>query len=281
MNINIFIALNKVTVVAVNKLSLSIDLPIIFYHSKRCIRNEITASGFRVPLNIFTEFILYVALRLLKSRIILYIPHPKVGKKIENILKNGMPVCLIPDGMDYYRSIPNNIELKNKKITIDKIYLDKYHEFVPDWILKHKNLINLDLKWCPEDNIESNRFQSGDHIIIESLGVEKIFDELSGLINSTSKVYLVKHPAPGKRKALPILMNTKIIECNFENLEIILASQSGVNVYFGETFSAIMLLDTDFYEKNNVKIYLDHNKKTILKPLISTLEKTDAKLFYY
>lgn len=281
MRLNVFIALNKITLTAINKILQKESNCIVFYHSKRCNSDEIKGAKLKLPLNFITEYILYFFLKLFGKKINLHLPHFKVGRRVGEIINNGYPISLIPDGMDYYRVIPSNIDVKNKKLNIKKIYLDNYHKYIPEWILSCPILVNLNLSWCECTSVALIKFEMGTHIIIESPGIEKLYNETHNFPDGLRKIYIVRHPALGKRNILPNLKNIDFTEIKLENLEKTLSNLCGVNAYFGETFTLVMLLNTKFFKFNNVKIFLERERVNILKPLISLLNETNAEIIYY
>lgn len=281
LNVQIFIVLNKVSSVSVDKIDIKKSIKVVFYHTGRCDRNEIQNTKIKIPYNKYTDAIIGFLFKIKFLRVYLNVPHTSMGKQVNKLISEGHPISLIPDGMDFYREIPKNINLKQNNLNIRRLYVDKMHEYLPQWMCKYKSIKNLNINWIKNGDLNKPILEEDALVVVESEGTEKLFDGTLNIIPNFTKIKYITHPAIGKKIKITITGDVEYLELTKRNLENELAKLKKVKVYIGESFTTVMLINSEFYDSNEVKILLSREKKDLLNPLISILNKTNAEIIYY
>lgn len=273
MKLNIYIVLNNVSLSYAIKISKNIKNNVFFYNNRCTLKKFDDSHNKFIPLNRITYFILINIIKIYGKNFTIFIPHTKLGGALLGSLKFCEKLCLIPDGMDYYRESPKNVDLNVLNFDTNLLYLDNSLHCHASWISNFKNIIKLEnYNFYSKTSIN---IPAGSTVIIESPGVEYLNSQL--FINET--VFYIKHPALGKQSKI-INSNYNIIDLTKYNLQLeeFLIKQTGLVIYFGETYSAIQMLNTDLYKNNFVKLCIDKKETSNLYSYIKILIENGIEL---
>lgn len=277
MTINIYIILNKISFECAKEIIKNKKYNIFFYNKRCNIKRVDKIFGLYFDHNRISNFFLELFLKLFGKYCILYIPHTKLDKGLLNCLKYCDNICLIPDGMDFYREVPLNIDFKYFNYKKNILYIDSHELERALWLNNFKKSIFINPKYLDGGDINYPTIPPGSLIIVESPGVDYLIN--NNLMDHGKEVYYIPHPAVGKR-SIPN-KNFRILDLSKDkiSLENFLANQSHMTVYFGETYSAILLLSTDFYKKNIVKLIISKSQSNNITTYVQLLKKSGVKIF--
>jgi hypothetical protein len=279
MLVNIIVVLNDVALRSAINVTKGIVRPVFLTHHNRCsglLLELLQRRSFN--LSFLNSFSLWLLVSLFRVRINMYIPHTKIGVFGLRLIRRAERVFLLPDGLDHYRDVPDHIDVRALSFSKLTIYscgpIEEHGRWIRDAADRGASIIaGSFVRLSHPANL--NLFTGIRTIVIESPGVECHICNLE-LGNDT---LIVRHPAQAKR-VIPNTRGCVVIDAAKlgVGLEEWLGRVKGKEVYLGETFAAILLIETDFYAENRVFISVRPASRYNLTPYLSRLANVGARV---
>jgi hypothetical protein len=262
---------NQITVVIAQGLSThesEFIVNTVIYWPDRCDVSILKNDGILCIPYSKINYLQYLIRFCLKRNTEICIPHYKLGREIEWFIRLFPIVSLIDDGLDTFRNVPNNVDVK-RFATHTKFYTFKYECMLGVWLEKFTITKIAKISTLRKIDRECIRLNDLHSLIIESPPLNRVINELQLL---GDKAMLVIHSNRNKR----ILERLKMQAVNGAHisLERSIESFSG-NLIVGESMVAVYALMHDT-PKYRLLIYISKEQVENLKPLISLI---DSKIF--
>jgi hypothetical protein len=224
---------------------------IIIYSKGRISIAPSKSKSIQLPYSTLLAFFVLVIISIFKD-IEVVIPHARSGRLINKLYSKSCNLSFIDDGMDTFRNVPKNIDLKKLNFET-KFYTFDYKIPLADWVYSVQLVKTVPITSLAFDHRPSVDLSYFQNVVVESPGIPSCF--LSTL-NGTSIIF--QHPNHNKRdENTPIKNRESNLLLSVEKSII----SSDINVVIGDTLVFIFLLESGYNVK---KIHLFLRKETYL-----------------
>ena len=242
---------------------------IIFFDQRRSIKEVKSNIIFFQLFNNYYSKVLFFCFAFLINSGNIFLPHTKGGRIQKFIIKN-FNFSILEDGLDSYRNIPKNINIKYLKKDTQIIMPKQFKKYNAKWVTLF-NLIYIDIN--PEitlpkilNQFSQNNFDlDGNNLTIESPGVDLC-------PNFEKSELFLPHPNPFKNK-LKLNSQSQIISPEQATF-FIKNNNKKQRIFVGETMILIYLLTTiNEYSFRNLEVGLKKEVFRNLMPLFKAFLK--------